>query len=180
MAIGQGNLLVTPIQMADMLSMVVNNGTIYRPHVLKEVRDASSGALIKRTERETLHTSRVSAETFSKVRDDMRMVVSEGTARYPLGIIKAVKVAGKTGTGEMGLLDRWHSWFASFAPADYADPKDVVAVAVIVEASNAWEAWAPYASAIINQGIFTGQTFEEAVSSLGLEARINKPQERME
>ncbi len=98
----------------------------------------------------------------------MRAVVSEGTARFPLNI-KAVEIAGKTGTAEVGQADRWHSWFASYAPFETDKPDERVVVSVIVEASNPWEWWAPYASAIIYQGIFAGQTYEEAVKSLGLQ-----------
>jgi penicillin-binding protein 2 len=80
-----------------------------------------------------------------------------------------VEIAGKTGTGEIGLQDRWHSWFAAYAPYQTDKPEERVVVSIIVEAANAWEWWAPYASAIIFQGIFANQTFEEAVASLGLQ-----------
>jgi penicillin-binding protein 2 len=98
----------------------------------------------------------------------MRGVISEGTARFPLDI-KAVKIAGKTGTGEVGLQDRWHSWFAAYAPYDAESSEDQIAVSLIVEAVNTWEWWAPYASAIIFQGIFAHQSYEEAVAALGLQ-----------
>jgi penicillin-binding protein 2 len=87
----------------------------------------------------------------------MRAVVSEGTARFPLNI-KSVQIAGKTGTAEVGIADRWHSWFASYAPFDTRNPDEQVVVSIIVEASNPWEWWAPYASAIIYQGIFGDRT----------------------
>jgi penicillin-binding protein 2 len=83
--------------------------------------------------------------------------------------IRSVEIAGKTGTGEVGLPDRWHSWFAAYAPYKTDNPEERVVVSVIVEASNKWEWWAPYASAIIYQGIFAKQTYEEAVTALGLQ-----------
>jgi penicillin-binding protein 2 len=80
-----------------------------------------------------------------------------------------VQIAGKTGTGEVGVQDRWHSWFAAYAPYDSNNPENQVVVSVIVEAVNRWEWWAPYASAIIFQGIFANQTCDEAVRTLGLQ-----------
>ena len=167
MAIGQGYTLVTPIQMANMVAMVVNNGRVYQPHILKEVRDPISGAIEQRTIPELLHESDIDTHIFEAVRRDMRGVISEGTAQFPLNI-KTVEIAGKTGTGEVGLQDRWHSWFAAYAPYAADNPEEQIIVSVIVEAVNPWEWWAPYASAIIFQGIFAEQDYDEAVQSLGL------------
>jgi penicillin-binding protein 2 len=168
MSIGQGYTLVTPIQMANMVCMVVNNGTIYTPHVLKEVRDPVSGAVEMSVQPKVLHKSNLSPEIFETLRRDMRGVISEGTAQYPLNI-KAVEIAGKTGTGEIGLPDRWHSWFTAYAPYNSENSEEQVVVSIIVEAANKWEWWAPYASAIIFQGIFAQQSYEEAVQALGLQ-----------
>ena len=178
MAIGQGFLLVTPLQMANMMAMIVNNGVIYKPHLLSDVRDPVSGAVIRRVTPEVISQSRIKPETFRTVRDNLRAVVTEGTARYPVST-KAVQVAGKTGTAEVGLADRWHSWFASFGPYETENPEDRVVVVVMVEATNPWEWWAPYASNIIFQGIFANQTYEEAIRALGLSYMI-KPMERVE
>lgn len=168
MSIGQGYTLVTPIQMADMVSMIVNDGTIYKPHLLKEIRDPVSGAVIKTVQPEVLHKSDIPPDIFKTVRDNMRAVITEGTARFPVNI-KAVEIAGKTGTGEVGLADRWHSWFVAFAPYETDKPEDRIVVSIIVEATNNWEWWAPYASAIIFQGVFAHQTFQEAVKTLGFQ-----------
>ncbi|MCL2833003.1 MAG: penicillin-binding protein 2 [Treponema sp.] len=168
MSIGQGYTLVTPIQMADMTSMVVNKGIIYEPHLLKEIRDPVTGAVVQSVEPKILHQSTIAPEVFESVADDMRGVISEGTAQYPLNI-KAVQIAGKTGTGEVGLVDQWHSWFTSFAPYKTDNPDERVVVTVLVEAVNQWEWWAPYASAIIYQGIFANQTYEEAARTLGIQ-----------
>ncbi|MDR1908389.1 MAG: penicillin-binding protein 2 [Spirochaetaceae bacterium] len=168
MSIGQGYTLVTPIQMANMVSMVVNDGLIFQPHLLREVRDPRSGAVERSAARRLLHRSEVDPEVFARVRRDMRSVISEGTARFPLSI-RSVEIAGKTGTGEVGLQNHWHSWFAAFAPYRTDKPEERVVVSIIVEAVNDWEWWAPYASAIIFQGIFAHESYEDAVRSLGLE-----------
>ncbi|MDR2747944.1 MAG: penicillin-binding protein 2 [Treponema sp.] len=167
-SIGQGYTLVTPIQMANMVAMVANEGKVYKPHLLKEVRDPVSGAIEQSVRPELLHESSVDKKVFETVKRDMRGVISEGTARFPLNI-RTVEIAGKTGTGEVGLQDRWHSWFAAFAPYEAESSEDQIVVSLIVEAVNPWEWWAPYASAIIFQGIFAGQTYEDAVAALGLQ-----------
>ncbi|GHV07374.1 penicillin-binding protein 2 [Spirochaetia bacterium] len=168
MSIGQSYTLVTPIQMVNMVSMVANDGKVYQPYVLKEVRDPISGAVEKSTVPRLIHQSDIDKDVFEAVRRDMRGVISEGTAQFPLNI-KSVEIAGKTGTAEVGLNDRWHSWFAAYAPYNTDRPEERVAVSVIVEAVNSWEWWAVYASAIIFQGIFADQSYEEAVRSLGFQ-----------
>jgi len=168
MSIGQGYMLVTPLQMANMVAMVVNDGTIYKPHILKEVRDSKTGAVEMSVTPRVLKKNNIKPETFELVRRDMRGVVSEGTAQYPLNI-KTVEIAGKTGTAEVGLPDNWHSWFASYAPYKTNNPEERIVVSVIVEAVNDWEWWAPYCSSIIYQGIFANQSYEEAIRTLGIQ-----------
>ena len=169
MSIGQGYTLVTPLQMANMVSMVVNEGVVYVPHLLKEVRDPHSGAVEQYMQPKVLHKSEVDEKVFAQVKRDMRGVISEGTAQYPLNI-KSVEIAGKTGTGEVGFPNRWHSWFVSYAPYQTDNPEERIVVSVIVEAVNEWEWWAPYCSAIIYQGIFANQSFEEAAAVLGIQS----------
>jgi penicillin-binding protein 2 len=98
----------------------------------------------------------------------MRGVITEGTAQYPLNI-RSVQIAGKTGTAEVGFQDRWHSWFAAYAPYNSTNPEEQIVVCVIVEAANKWEWWAPYASAVIFQGYFANQEYEDAVRTLGFQ-----------
>jgi len=149
-----------------MVAMVVNDGVIYTPRVLKEVRDPMTGALVQRTTPSVLHRSEIRPEVFAQVRSDMRSVITEGTARYPLNL-RAVEIAGKTGTAEVtGFQNSWHSWFVAYAPYRTDNPDEQIVVSVIVEAANEWEWWAPFASAIIFQGIFANQTFEEVVRTL--------------
>jgi len=152
--------------------MVVNDGIIYKPHVLKEVRDPMNGVIETSVTPEILHKSDLGPELFAQVRRDMRAVVTEGTAQYPLNI-RSVQIAGKTGTSEVGLDTNWHSWLASFGPYETNNPEERIAVSVIVEAANDWEWWAPYCTAIIYQGIFANQTYEEAIRALWL--RNNRP-----
>jgi len=169
MSIGQGYTLVTPLQMANSVAMIVNDGVIYTPHVLKEVRDPLTRAVERHIEPKVLHKSTIDKNVFAQVRRDMRGVINEGTAQYPLNI-KTVEIAGKTGTSEIGLPNNWHSWFASYAPYETGNPDERIVVSVIVEAVNDWEWWAPYCSAVIYQALFANQSYEEAARVLGIQS----------
>ncbi|MCL2600424.1 MAG: penicillin-binding protein 2, partial [Treponema sp.] len=167
MSIGQGWTLTTPLQMANVVAMVVNDGRIYRPHLLKEVRHPITGEVLERTMPTVLHETDIAPGVFASVRSDLRATITDGTARFMNSI--RVPVAGKTGTAEVGLQDRWHSWFVAFGPYGSYDVDEQIVVSAIVEAANEWEWWASWATAAILQGIFMDQTFEQAVRSLGLQ-----------
>ncbi|MCL1991954.1 MAG: penicillin-binding protein 2 [Spirochaetes bacterium] len=173
LSIGQGFMLTTPLQMANMVAMTVNDGVIYRPHVLREVRDPITGALEMRTQPEVLHQSYLPATTWQNIRADMRGVVTTGTPRWPMNQ-PHVQIAGKTGTSEVGLDDRFHAWFAGFAPYNTDNNDERIAVSVIVEAANDWEWWAVFASAVVFHGYFTGQNFEQSVRTMGLQWRFDQ------
>ena len=179
MSIGQGYTQVTPLHMADMMAMVCNSGTIYKPHLLKEVRDPVTNAVIEQNEPEVMLTSTVSPEVWDEVREDLRYTITDGTPVYPMHN-KVVKTAGKTGTAEVNgyAKNHWHSWMIAYGPYD-APPKDQIVIATIVEAVNNWEWWAPYATNIVFQGIFADQTYDQAVDALGFRY-ILKANGRME
>lgn len=165
MSIGQGFMQVTPLQLSNVVSFVVNDGVVYRPHILKEVRNPISGEVIQRRQPEVLFQHKLRQSTFDNVRKAMRGVISDGTAEVVI-TTEAAAVAGKTGTGEVGSDDRWHSWFTAFAPFETEDPEERVVVTVMVDAVNEWEWWAPKAANIILHGIFTGSTYKQAVEDL--------------
>ncbi len=163
-SIGQGYLNVTPIQMANMVAMVANEGLVYKPHLLKEVHDPVSGKTVDTIETQVLRSSSIRKETFKQVQENMREVITDGTAEVVI-TTEAVKVAGKTGTGEVGYEDRWSAWFAAYGPYD-APPEEQVVVVTMVEAENEWEWWAVRAANIIFQGIFAEQNYDEAIEAL--------------
>lgn len=165
MSIGQGFTLASPLQVANMACMVINNGIIYKPHLLKEIRDPSSGEVIKTVQPEILHQENIGQEIFQQVRQAMNLVTIQGEARYPMKN-PMFRFAGKTGTAEVGLQDRWHSWMVAYGPYD-APTKDMVVVCIIVEAVNEWEWWAPYAANIILHGTLANQTYDETIDYLG-------------
>lgn len=165
-SIGQGYMLATPLQLANMVAMVCNEGKIYKPHLLKEIRDPSTNEIIKNIEPEVLLQSDIDSNVWKEIQKIMRYTISDGTPQYPMHN-KIVQSAGKTGTAEVApYKTSWHSWMVAYAPYD-APPKDQVVIATIVEACNPWEWWAPYATNIVIQGIFGKQTYEEAIKELG-------------
>ena len=165
-AIGQGYTTVTPLHMANAIAMVVNEGIIYKPHLLKEIREPASGDVISEIKPEVLHQSNTSQSVWRTVKDAMRHTVTNGTVQFPLKN-KVVKIAGKSGTAEVAQYkNQWHSWFVAYAPYD-GPVEDTIVTVVLVEALNVWEWWAPYATNIIMQGIFANQDYDQAVDSLG-------------
>ena len=172
-SIGQGYMEATPLQLANMVAMVSNEGVIYKPHLLKEVRDPVSGDVIEEVKPQVLTESTIDKNVWKEIQEAMRYTVTDGTPQYPMHN-KIVQIACKTGTAEVEPYSNanrkddqsWHSWLVAYAPYD-APPEDRICVATIVEACNKWEWWAPYCTNIIIQGIFANQTCEEATKALG-------------
>ena len=165
-SIGQGYTTATPLQVANVMAMVANEGKIYKPHLLKEVRDPVTDEVIQTVEPEVLHSTNFEPALWKELQDDLRWTVTNGSAKHSL-FNKVVKIAAKTGTAEVtGYKDSWHSWLLAYAPYD-GPIEDRIVVATIVEAANKYSWWAPYATNITMQGIFAGQTYEESVEALG-------------
>jgi penicillin-binding protein 2 len=121
-AIGQGEILSTPLQLANMSALIANRGHYYTPHVVRERKGA---ALEERFS--TRHESEIERAYFDVTVDGMADAVTRGTCRA-INLAPFVEVCGKTGTAENPHGDD-HSLFIGFAPKD--DPQ--VAIAVIVE-----------------------------------------------
>jgi penicillin-binding protein A len=125
---GQGQVLVTPMQMALVAATVANGGRMMKPYVVSEITDYNQQVLQKT--QPSVWLQPIKPSTAATLTDLMVNVVDEGTGTK--AAIPGVKVAGKTGTAEAG-GGQAHSWFIGFAPA--AAPE--VAVAVIVENGTA-------------------------------------------
>lgn len=173
-SIGQGYTTVTPLHIANMMAMVVNKGIIYKPHLLKEVRDPVSGEIIEDIKPQILQSSTIPEDIWKTVQENLRYTITNGTASYPMNL-KSVEIAGKTGTAEVNGYEKghWHSWMVSYAPYN-APPEEQIVVVTLIEAVNDWEWWAPYANSLIIQGIFNDQTYEEAVQILGYKPNRNQ------
>jgi len=162
-SIGQGFLSVTPLQMANVVAGIVNNGIIYRPRLLKEVRQPGTGVILEKMEPEVLRTiDLLDSEDYEYIQDAMRGVITEGTGVWAI-YTDSVEVAGKTGTGEIGLDDRWHDWFVAYGPYQTENPDDRVVVIAMAEASDTYDWWAPKATDIVFEGIFGHRSYEEVI-----------------
>jgi len=125
-AMGQGGLEATPLQMAEVAAAIANGGTLMRPHITDRVV-GSDGRTISRA-RAVRQSEVVSSRTAGEVRDMMVAVVSGGTGVRAQ--IPGVEVAGKTGTAETAISQSINNvWFIGFAPAD----RPRVAVAVTIQ-----------------------------------------------
>ncbi len=120
-AIGQGEILATPLQIANLCTSIANRGWYITPHVVKEIQDTVLPAELREK-----HFPTIERKHFEDVAEGMRMAVLGGTCR--LANLPDVEVCGKTGTAE-NPHGRDHSAFIGFAP--YHNPK--IAVCVYVE-----------------------------------------------
>lgn len=138
-AIGQGEVTVTPLQLANLYAILANRGTYFSPHLAK----AFEGDSVLLTEYRESHTVSIDTALFNYIPEGMENVVKAGTAR--LAQIDSISVCGKTGTAENPHGED-HSIFAAYAPRN--EPK--IAIAVVVENSGFGGTWAaPIASLMI-------------------------------
>ncbi|MDO8948971.1 MAG: penicillin-binding protein 2 [Actinomycetota bacterium] len=126
MAIGQGDMLVTPLQMTAVYAGIANGGVVMQPHVLKDVL-ASDGTIAKSFKQTVLTTTGMSSENLAIMTNALVRVTTQGTARGAFSGFDA-SVAGKTGTAQVKGKDDM-AWFCGYAPA--GAPK--YAVAVVIE-----------------------------------------------
>jgi penicillin-binding protein 2 len=122
--IGQGELLIVPIQMANLASTIANKGFYYTPHFVKQIGEGANARVLK--EFKEKHYTSVDSSYYPIVIEGMHLVVEHGTAYYTK--IKGIDICGKTGTAQNPHGDD-HSVFIAFAPKH--DPK--IAIAVYVE-----------------------------------------------
>lgn len=130
-SVGQGDLLVSPLQMAVAIGAIANGGTMYEPHFLSAVTDGT-GKVVQEVKPKPIRSNFISASNLELIRQAMRQTVSspQGTACCFMDRDVPVAVAGKTGSAETDPQNnvRPHSWFVGFAP--YEDPNIVTVILV--------------------------------------------------
>jgi penicillin-binding protein 2 len=131
MSIGQGEILVTPLQVATFIAALGNGGRLYCPTLVDSIAP-NTGAATQSFWPEDLGTLPISEETLLVIQDALRLVVESprGTAYFSLGDL-AISVSGKTGTAQTPTGDA-HAWFAGYTRMDDPDRPDI-AVVVLVE-----------------------------------------------
>lgn len=110
LSIGQGYLLVTPLQIARLVAVIANGGELVQPHVLKRKGRASSNVRL-----------RFDDKNIEVLKDAMKGVVEEENGTGSRAWSSVVSISGKTGTSQAGAGLDTHAWFAGFAPSD--DPE---------------------------------------------------------
>ena len=125
LAIGQGELLTTPIQLAQFAMILANKGVYHTPHLLDHMYDYTSHETVEYPW-DTKYVTGISNEVYDIVREGMRMVCDGGTGW--LGKVPGIETAGKTGSAQ-NPHGETHAWFIGFAPYDLPE----IAIAVIVE-----------------------------------------------
>ncbi len=152
-AIGQGETLVTPIQVAQFIAALGNGGTIYQPQIIESIGVQGEDPVFEfePIEKGTLP---VSTETLEAIRGAMSNVVGNrrGTAYYILGAYSSnvVPMSGKTGTAESG-LENSHAWFAGYTRRNRADKPDIAIVVIAEYSGEGSEIAAPIFRAIAQQ-----------------------------
>ena len=174
-AIGQGEILVTPIQLANMTAAIANKGYYYTPHIIKSIDDEAINPNFL-----TPKQTSINPEYFEPVIEGMHNVYTKGTASFLK--VPGIEICGKTGTAEnftkidgvrQQLTD--HSIFVAFAPKD--DPK--IAIAILVENGYYGSRWAGRIASLMIEKYLKGEVtlkrMERLVIEKSLEDEYLKP-----
>ena len=135
LSIGQGEILVTPLQLANMTAVIANKGYYISPHICRTSKDTTN----------RIHHSTIDSVHFDCVQQGMAQVMTNGTGRWYN--VQELQICGKTGTVQ-NPHGKDHAIFIGFAPQD--NPQ--IAIAVVVENAGFGSTWAcPIASLLIEQ-----------------------------
>lgn len=128
LSIGQGYLLVTPLQMLNVMAATANGGTLYRPRIVHHITDAA-GNIVRPFQPEIIRTLPISPQNWSIIQQGLEGTVVYGTATRAQ--VPGVRVAGKTGTAQFcddiarqmgicreGFAQPTHAWFMAYAPVE--------------------------------------------------------------
>lgn len=166
MAIGQGDVRVTPLQLANVYASIANGGTLNRPHVGLRVMDGDD--VVKEINPAPIGEIPVSDANLALIRSGLRQVPTRGTGRSSfLGFpLERIPVAAKTGTAELQTVPPKlpYAWFVAYAPAD--NPRYLVVV-MLEEAGHGSESAAPIARRILEAA------FDLPLSTLEPAARVD-------
>jgi len=163
--IGQGPLIVTPLQVAVMMAAIANGGTIYRPHVLHAVEHVNADGTVKRSVVPPLvvRHEKISSAALDHVHNGLWKVVNEQGGTGGNARIDGLDIAGKTGTVQviaqngwfstagMPFMSRDHAWFASYAPSE--NPQMVVVVFVEHAGAHGGTSAAPLAKLLYQSAL---------------------------
>ncbi len=121
-SIGQGDVLVTPLQMAHVIATIANGGTRYQPHIATGFQD--NDGQVEKIPVPSSEIKTLKKEDIKTVQEAMRRAVTEGSARQ-LSLLP-ISAAGKTGTAQWSSTGTTHAWFIGYAP--FENPQIVIVV----------------------------------------------------
>lgn len=143
-AIGQGDVLTTPLQVANYTAAIANGGTLYQPHLVVKILGENNN-IVREIEPTVIRSDFIDPANLKIVREGMRETVTSGSARSLNAL--SVAVAGKTGTAQWSTQKSPHAWFIGFAP--YERPEIVITV-LVEEGVEGSTMAAPIARDILN------------------------------
>lgn len=130
MAIGQGFVLTTPLQVLGFTAFIASDGSLFKPHLLSKV--TVGDRVISEYKKQTLISNIVKAEYLKIIKDGLSLVPKNGGTAWPFFAFP-IATAGKTGTAEYGdPKNKTHAWYTAYAPVD--DPK--ITMTVLIEAGG--------------------------------------------
>ncbi len=143
LSIGQGYLLVTPLQMASLGSMIAEKGTLYSPRIVRKI-DSPNGEPIKEVEPFVRKQLDLPGRIWDEILAGMTRVVNDVNGTGHLAAQPSIKIAGKTGTIQVGSPSEYgkHAWFLALAPAE--KPEIVLAI-LLEDAESGGQSAAPLA-----------------------------------
>jgi len=124
LSIGQGDITVTPMQIADLTAYFANNGILFQPHLVKA--SVNYRNVKNEIKPQILKKNLISQSYIDLIRQGLRAAVSSGSAVYLSDL--PIEVAGKTGTAQVGGDEKPHAWFTGFAP--YNNPEIVITILI--------------------------------------------------
>jgi penicillin-binding protein 2 len=142
-AIGQGYVLATPLQMANLIATVANGGTRYKPHYVARIEPPGGNGPVQEITPEVLGNAGLRKTTLLQLREALKDVVNAPTGTGKKAKLPTIEVAGKTGTSQVFKMSagartktagmqkdlRDHAWFVAFAPVEQPE----IAIAVLIE-----------------------------------------------
>ncbi|HHY41879.1 MAG TPA: penicillin-binding protein 2 [Thermoanaerobacterales bacterium] len=146
-SIGQGYNSFTPIQIANYIAAIANEGVWMKPHLIKSITDPHGNVVLEKNPEIGGHVD-FSKNTFNIIKQGMRAVTLPGGTAYSVFADFPITVAGKTGTAEWNVSKDPHGWFVAFAP--YEDP-EIAVVVFIEQAGSGGTTGGPVARAIFEE-----------------------------